>query len=105
MSKNKNTPSHPRRGGIRRKTSRKIREYFYEDDHQYMGGKHDDFYNEEGIDMTSDTVLNAAEKFICLYQIIGQCYYVACAFHYKGQSPFAAQILTGAVSFAVDLYV
>ena len=97
LSKSKDTLlPRPRRGGNRilRKASRKIREYFNEDDYQYMGGEDE-----------SDGILYIAELFICLYQIIGQCYYVYCAFRFKGLSPFAAQILTGAISFAMDEFV
>ena len=71
----------PRKKGNRllRKASRKIREYFYEDEYQYMGGEDE-----------SSGILWFAEASICLYQFIGQCYYVYCAFKFKGFSPFAA---------------
>ena len=97
-TKDTQTSLLPRRRGnkLLRKFSYAIRDRIFDyDQPQYSGGEED----------ASDQILILSELFICLYQFIGQCYYVSCAFYYKGFTPFAAQVLVGAISFAMDVVV
>lgn len=90
----------PRRKGnkLLRNLSRAIRARIFSYDRQYEGGEEkelDDFVTkEESVAEEEETqeslILKGSELFICLYQFIGQCYYVFCAFYFKGFTPFAA---------------